>query len=32
MARLERHARDIHYNLLGPFVSYEENGVLRIRA
>ncbi len=26
--RLERLARDKHSSLLGPFVSYEENGVL----
>jgi len=28
--RLERLARDKHYSLLGPFVSYEENEVLLI--
>jgi hypothetical protein len=29
-SNLERVARDKHSSLLGPFVSYEENKVLRI--
>ncbi len=29
--RVERNSRDIHSSLLGPFVGYEENKVLRIR-